>query len=516
MAPQPVLILLLFSSLCSSATAGDTSAAHSSAFVSTLRTALDEISAVQSLLSTLPGLLLGGHSRLSYAVQDCTELLSLSADELQFTLSASSSTASSSTAARRRSDLQSWLSAAVGNQITCAEGIEGTNQFVGNLVAGGLATVTSLVHQLLSQIPATAVAAEGEVNGRRNRKLLVENGKFPAWMAAAERRLLQAPPSSLQPDAVVAADGTGDYSTVAEAVEAAPEKSERRFIIYVKTGLYYENVEINRNKWNIVLVGDGIGATIISGSRNFVDGWTTFRTATLAVSGKGFIMRDLTVENTAGPEKHQAVALRTDSDLSAYFSAEIAGYQDTLYAHSLRQFFRECRISGTIDFIFGNAAAVFQNCNITARRPLPHQKNSVTAHGRKYPDQNTGFSIHACNIIFEEEDTTVPAAAPPPATYLGRPWKEYSRTVVMQSYLGEGIREEGWLPWAGDFALNTLYYGEYMNTGPASAVVGRVQWPGFHVITDRQVASNFTVGTFIDGDVWLPATGVRYTAGLIE
>lgn len=140
--------------------------------------------------------------------------------------------------------------------------------------------MTSLVHRLLSQIPATAVAAAGEVNGRRNRRLL-ENGKFPAWMGAAERRLLQAPPSSLQPDAVVAADGSGDYSTVAEAVEAAPEKSARRFIIYVKTGVYYENVEIKRNKWNIVLVGDGIGATVISGSRNFVDGWTTFRTATL-------------------------------------------------------------------------------------------------------------------------------------------------------------------------------------------------------------------------------------------
>ncbi|CAA6658714.1 unnamed protein product [Spirodela intermedia] len=193
-------------------------------------------------------------------------------------------------------------------------------------------------------------------------------------------------------------------------------------------------------------------------------------------------MRDLTVENTAGPEKHQAVALRTDSDLSAYFSAEIAGYQDTLYAHSLRQFFRECRISGTIDFIFGNAAAVFQNCNITARRPLPHQKNSVTAHGRKYPDQNTGFSIHACNIIFEEEDTTGGGMAA----------------------MGGGLRPEHSL-------LRRVY-----EHGPASAVVGRVQWPGFHVITDRQVASNFTVGTFIDGDVWLPATGVRYTAGLIE
>ncbi|CAA6658712.1 unnamed protein product [Spirodela intermedia] len=474
MAPQPMLILLLFSSLCSSATAGDTAAAHSSAFVSTLRTALDEISAVQSLLSTLPGLLLGGHSRLSYAVQDCTELLSLSADELQFTLSASTSTASSSTAARRRSDLQSWLSAAVGNQITCAEGIEGTNQFVGNLVAGGLATVTSLVHQLLSQIPATAVAADGEVNGRRNRKLLVENGKFPAWMAAAERRLLQAPPSSLQPDAVVAADGTGDYSTVAEAVEAAPEKSERRFIIYVKTGLYYENVEINRNKWNIVLVGDGIGATIISGTRNFVDGWTTFRTATLAVAGEGFLARDIAVENAAGPENAQAVALRVNADLSAFYLCSFSGYQDTLYVHSFRQFYRECAISGTVDFIFGNAAVVFQGCAIQPRRPLPGQFNAITAQGRDDPNENTGISIQNCTVVAARD-----FAGSATRTYLGRPWREYSRTVFMETYMDSVVDPAGWREWnATRKGLETVYYGEYRNRGEGARTEKRVDWAG--------------------------------------
>lgn len=86
-----------------------------------------------------------------------------------------------------------------------------------------------------------------------------------------------------------------------------------------------------------------------------------------AVAGKGFICRDLTVENTAGPAKHQAVALRSDSDLSVFYRCEFAGYQDTLYAHSLRQFFRDCYISGTVDFIFGNAAAVFQNSQVTNR-----------------------------------------------------------------------------------------------------------------------------------------------------
>ena len=90
-----------------------------------------------------------------------------------------------------------------------------------------------------------------------------------------------------------------------------------------------------------------------------------------AVSGRGFIARDMTFRNTAGPENHQAVALRVDSDQSAFYRCSMEGYQDTLYAHSLRQFYRECDIYGTIDYIFGNGAAVFQQCKIYTRVPLP-------------------------------------------------------------------------------------------------------------------------------------------------
>ncbi|KAG1334408.1 pectinesterase-like [Cocos nucifera] len=230
-----------------------------------------------------------------------------------------------------------------------------------------------------------------------------------------------------------------------------------------------------------------------------------------AVSGKGFIARDLTIENTAGPSKHQAVALRSDSDLSVYYRCSFLGYQDTLYAHSLRQFYRECLITGTVDFVFGNAAAVFQNCVLLARRPLPEQKNSVTAQGRKDPNQNTGFSLQFCNV---SADSDLAEFTNSTATYLGRPWKEYSRTVFMLSYLGVLLRPEGWLEWNGDFALDTLYYAEYMNSGPGSGLASRVKWPGYRVITNSAEAVNFTVGQFIDGNLWLPSTGVKYTSGL--
>ncbi len=99
-----------------------------------------------------------------------------------------------------------------------------------------------------------------------------------------------------------------------------------------------------------------------------------------AVVGDGFIARDITVQNTAGAANHQAVALRSGSDLSVFYRCSFEGYQDTLYVHSQRQFYRECDIYGTVDFIFGNAAVVIQNCNIYPRYP-PNKTNTITAQG---------------------------------------------------------------------------------------------------------------------------------------
>lgn len=230
--------------------------------------------------------------------------------------------------------------------------------------------------------------------------------------------------------------------------------------------------------------------------------------ANAAVKGPGFIARDITFENTAGPDKHQAVAFRSDSDLSVLFRCAFLGYQDTLYAHSQRQFYRECKITGTVDFIFGDGSAVFQNCQILGRKGLPSQKNTITAQGRKEPVENTGFSIQFSNISVEPD--VMPNST---LTYLGRPWKLYSRTVIMQSYISEAIKPEGWLEWNGNFALDTLYYGEYMNFGPGAGIENRVKWPGYRVMNNPQ-ASNFTVSNFLLGNSWLPSTGVKYTAGL--
>ena len=225
-----------------------------------------------------------------------------------------------------------------------------------------------------------------------------------------------------------------------------------------------------------------------------------------------FVAVNITIRNTAGAIKHQAVALRNGADLSTFYSCSFEAYQDTLYTHSLRQFYRECDIYGTVDFIFGNAAVVLQNCNIYPRLPMSGQFNAITAQGRTDPNQNTGTSIHNCTI---RASSDLASGSQTVQTYLGRPWKEYSRTVYMQTFMDSLINPAGWHDWSGDFALSTLYYAEYNNTGPGSDTTNRVTWPGYHII-DATEAANFTVSNFLSGDNWLPQTGVPYNGGFIS
>ncbi|KAL6010497.1 hypothetical protein ACLOJK_000930 [Asimina triloba] len=229
------------------------------------------------------------------------------------------------------------------------------------------------------------------------------------------------------------------------------------------------------------------------------------------VVGERFLARDITFQNTAGPSKHQAVALRVGSDLSAFYQCDMLAYQDTLYVHSLRQFFRSCLIAGTVDFIFGNAAAVLQDCDIHARRPNSGQKNMVTAQGRDDPNQNTGISIQKCRIGATSDLQAVKSSF---KTFLGRPWKEYSRTVIMQTEISDVIDPAGWHEWSGNFALATLFYGEYQNTGAGAGTANRVKWQGYRVITSASVAQQFTAGSFIGGSSWLGSTGIPFSLGL--
>ncbi|VFQ59613.1 unnamed protein product [Cuscuta campestris] len=449
------------------------------------------------------------------ALDDCVELLSVTQDELKKALSDLTKNDAASPA-KHYTDLQTLFSAAMTNQATCLDGFAFSKRNVRRFIEKKLREISRHVSNSLAMLkkikkkkkkkkkkdeaPEEAFPEYGRVRGG-----------FPAWLTRRDRALLQAPAvNGSAVDLVVAKDGSGNFTTVGEALGAAPNSSATRFVIYIKAGAYFENVEVEKKKTNIMLVGDGIGKTLIKGNRSVVDGWTTFRSATVAAVGNGFLAKGITFENYAGPEKHQAVAVRSGSDLSAFFNCSFVAYQDTLYVHSLRQFFRDCDIYGTVDFIFGNAAAVFQNCNLYARKPLANQKNIFTAQGRDDPNQNTGISVLNSKIAAAADLVPVQSSF---KNYLGRPWKEYSRTVFMLSNIEGLIDPAGWLEWNGSFALGTLYYGEYRNRGAGSNTSARVSWPGYRILNLTE-ATQFTAGSFIQGQQWLPATGFPFYLNL--
>ncbi|PON72075.1 Pectinesterase inhibitor domain containing protein [Parasponia andersonii] len=450
------------------------------------------------------------------AYDDCLELLDDSVDALARALTSVVPGGGGGS----NQDVVTWLSAALTNQETCGDGFEEG----GPRISGSVKSEMGEKLKDLSELVSNCLAIfSGTVSGDfagipiQNRRRLMEvgdiSGDFPRWLSRRERRLLDSPVSAIQADIVVSKDGNGTYLTIAEAIKKAPEYSDRRTIIHVRAGRYEENnLKVGRKKKNLMFIGDGKGKTVITGGKSVSQSLTTFHTASFAATGAGFIARDMTFENYAGPGKHQAVALRVGADHAVVYRCQVIGYQDTLYVHSNRQFFRECEVYGTVDFIFGNAAVVFQNCSIYARKPMPMQKNTITAQNRKDPNQNTGISIHACRILATSDLEASQGSFP---TYLGRPWKMYSRVVYLMSYMGDHIHPRGWLEWnTSNFALDTLYYGEYMNSGPGGAVGQRVKWPGYRVITSTVEASKFTVAQFIYGSSWLPSTGVAFLAGL--
>ncbi|KAL8149091.1 pectinesterase [Apium graveolens] len=434
------------------------------------------------------------------ALQDCVELLGHTVTELNTAVSDLSSN-------NHYYDLQTLLSGAMTNQYTCLDGFAYSDSNVRSYIEESITDISRHVSNSLALVTKIKQAASrNEVFPEYGR---VEGG-HPSWISREDKAVVEAT-GEVNYDLVVAKDGSGNFTTIGAAVAAAPDRSKKRFVIYVKAGAYYEYVEVESKKTMLMLVGDGIGNTLVKGNRSVVDGWTTFRSATVAVVGNGFIAKGITFENYAGPSKHQAVALRSGSDLSAFYKCSFVGYQDTLYVHSLRQFYRECDVYGTVDFIFGNAAVVFQNCALYARKPNEKQKNIFTAQGREDPNQNTGISIINSKLAAAVDLIPVQSSF---KSYIGRPWKLYSRTVILQSYIGDLVEAAGWLEWDGEFALSTLYYGEYSNRGPGSNTSSRVTWPGYRVITNRTEASQFTVGSFIQGGDWLNSTTVPFFLGL--
>ncbi|XAR63189.1 Pectinesterase, partial [Bertholletia excelsa] len=394
-------------------------------------------------------------------------------------------------------DAMVWLSGAMASHRTCLDGMEEKGLVFESGVAQNL---TALLGRALALYGRRTKAWHGKKGEQEKAYYTSKNGGLLAsWNAATSKA-----------DMVVARDGSGNYKSINEAVGALARMGRgrpERVIIYVKAGVYNERVEIGKKMKNVMMVGDGVDKTIITGDQNVVDGASTLSSATFGVSGDGFWARDMTFENTAGPHKHQAVAAQVSSDLSVFYRCSFRAYQDTLFVHSLRQFYRDCQIYGTIDFVFGDASAVLQNCDIFVRRPMDHQANMITAQGRDNPSEPTGIVILNSRVLPSSEFTAVEGQF---RSYLGRPWRRYSRTVFLKTDLDGLIDPKGWREWSGGFALSTLFYGEYLNSGAGASTARRVRWPGFHVLSDYKEASPFSVRNFIQGEHWIPATGVPF------
>ncbi|GAB4851319.1 hypothetical protein Ancab_030614 [Ancistrocladus abbreviatus] len=412
-------------------------------------------------------------------------------------------------------DVKVWIGGAITYQEACFDAFENTTSDAGQKMRQLLNTSRELTENALTIInEAASIQGKLHISGSKpninaSRRLLnvPRAGELPAWLSDEKRHIFQLPTADIKPDVVVAHDGSGQVRTIREALHLVPKNNAGAFVIYIKAGVYHEHVEVNKKMTNVVFIGDGPNKTKITGNKNFADGIQTFKTATVDVVGDGFMAKDIGFENSAGAAKHQAVAIRVVSDYSVFFNCQFDGYQDTLYAVRSRQFYRDCTVSGTIDFIFGDALAVFQNCKMVIRKPLDNQQCMVTAQGRTVPDGPGAIILQNCTITSDPEYYPVRTKN---KAFLGRPWKEYSRTIIMQSFIDDAIAPEGWTPWAGNFGLDTLYYAEYQNRGPGAAQTNRVKWAGLKKLTPDQ-AQDFTPGKiFANADAWIKSSGCPY------
>ncbi|CAN0855120.1 Probable pectinesterase/pectinesterase inhibitor 21 [Linum grandiflorum] len=481
-----------------------------------------------------------GNMTRALAFKYCGELLDLSADELRSTLAQLEKVKQTVDVMELEQEIRNWLSAVMTYHGTCVDGFAGDDggNDLHEGISKGLENSTQLTSNALAIFASVSdilndfnlTASFQDLLGGRRRMLEkkdvahdddnVDDDEdneahrgFPRWMSRKDRKLLAAGAGNLpKPDVVVAKDGSGQFTTITAALASYPKNlNGRRFVIYVKAGIYNEYIIIPKDQINIFMYGDGPRKTIVTGRKSFKDGVPTYGTASFSVIGNGFMCRSMGFQNTAGAIGHQAVALRVQSDRSSFYNCRMDGYQDTLYQQAHYQFYRNCVISGTVDFIFGDSSSLIQNCLIIVRMPMQGQKNTVTAQGKADKNEVTGLIIQNCKVVPEAKLAPVTANFP---SFLGRPWKQYSTTIVMESIIGGFISPLGWLPWDGSQYLNTLFYGEYGNKGPGAGTGGRVNWKGYHVLTQKAQVLQYTAGPFLSASQWLPAAGIPFISGL--
>jgi len=287
----------------------------------------------------------------------------------------------------------------------------------------------------------------------------------------------------------VAKDGSGDFTSIQDAVDACKSFPYKRITIYIKNGVYHEKVRVPSWNTKITMIGESKDKTIITygdyfdkinRGRN-----STFFTYTLRVDGNDFRAENLTIKNSAGPVG-QAVALHVEADRCTFVNCRILGNQDTVYlaGENSRDYLKNCFIDGTTDFIFGEATAVFEDCTIESKN------NSYITAASTPKGVSYGFVFKNCKLT---------AANGVNQVFLGRPWRDYAKTVFIQCWMGKQIHPKGWYNWNSKRAEQESFYAEYKSEGPGANPSARVSWS--HQLTEKQ-AVRYTPENIFRG--WRP------------
>ncbi|QOS81752.1 pectin methylesterase [Paenibacillus sp. JNUCC31] len=330
---------------------------------------------------------------------------------------------------------------------------------------------------------------------------------------------------------LVAADGSGDYSTIQAAIDAIPSNYNDKFKIRIKPGTYVEKLDIVKSK--VHLIGESAEQTIVTygdyALKKFPNGelYHTFHSYTVFIGADDFTAEGISFVNSAGPGKDvgQALAVYVDGDRAAFRRCRFMGHQDTIFTgplpeqpidrsffggprdgaerRKLRQYYENCYIEGDVDFIFGSATAVFQGCEIFAKNRLSDvaaaegEVNGWITAASTPEDVRYGYVFIDCDLT---------SNAPAQSVYLGRPWRNHAKVCFLNCWMGVHVKQEGWHNWNKTDAETTVVYAEYQSAGPgAGNAMGRVPWAR---ILSEQEAAEYAVPLILSGvDGWQPFEG---------
>ena len=292
---------------------------------------------------------------------------------------------------------------------------------------------------------------------------------------------------------VVAADGTGQFRTVQEAVMSVPSgTASSPVVIRIRPGVYKELIYVQREKRFFRFVGEDAARTVLTyglhANLSGLDGKPigTFRTPSTQIDADDFRAENITFENSAGPVG-QALAIRVDGDRAVFRNCRFLGWQDTILLNRGRQYFEQCYIAGHVDFIFGASVAFFDRCHIHCLRT-----GYITASSAPQ-DQRFGFVFSRGRITGE----------PGVTTYLGRPWRDFSAVAFLDTEMSNVVRPEGWHNWNRPEREKTARYREYASTGEGASAGTRVGWAR---LLTRADAETMTPAAVLGGeDGWNPA-----------